>query len=333
LNQAHQSWKREKQRVAEQASPPDSAALARQQYLTADANVQNAIAGTGRGPTGIYSVETKLRSLLGLPVADGTLVWPTDRPLEADLRFDWHESLQVAHTRRLELRKQQAEVHKRNLELKAARNFQQPQVDLVGKYGRLADDPDDGNALFSEALQGWRLGIEVRRALGNRRETAAVRNAELRLSRDYAVLNEQQSQISSQLRNAFTELDRAYGVTQLLAASREAAEIRLRAEANRHAAGDTQIERVLESQIRSTLAETSFLRSLVDYNLAFIKVHLARGTLLDTFRVGFSEHATAEQIQFAQRAPSVFANSKQSAPKPSLREPKDRASQRFSRLP
>jgi len=170
-----------------------------------------------------------------------------------------------------------------------------------------ADDPGDRDALFSEALQGWQIGIEVSRSLGNRREHAAVRNVELRLSREHALMNEQRRQVSVQLRSAFTELDRAYGVTQSLAVSRDAARIRLRAEAKRHAAGDTHIERVLEAQIRATQAETSFLRSLVDYSLAFIKVHFIRGTLLEMLGVGFSEHATADEIVFAHVGPSAFA--------------------------
>ena len=307
FDHARQSWQREQTRVAEQVSPPDVEALARQQYYTADAAVKNAISGTGPGPTGVYDVEMKLRALLGLPATDGKLIRATARPLEAEFHFDWNEALQLAHSRRVELRKQQANLAKRELEIRAARNLRRPQVDIVGQYRRLADDPNDDTALFCEALQGWQIGIEVSRALGNRREHAAVRNAELRLSREHALLNEQQRQISAQLRSAFTELDRAYCVTQSLAVSRDAAKIRLQAEAERHAAGDTHIERVLEAQIRATQAETSFLRSLVDYNLAFIKLHFIRGTLLEMLGVGFSPHAAEDQMSFAQNSPSIFS--------------------------
>ncbi len=309
LQEARELWQQEQQRVAQQASPPDFEVLARQQFYTADANVQNAISGTSPGSTGVFAVETKLRSLLGLPASDGTLIWPSDHPLQADFRFDWNEAIQLAHTRRLELQKQYAEIQRRELELKATRNLQRPQVDLVAQYRSLADDPDDGNALFSEALQGWRVGLEVKRALGNRREKAAVQNAELSLRREHALLSEQQLQITAQLRNAFTELDRAYGVTQSLSLSRDAAKIRLQAEGKRHAEGDAHVERVLEAQTRATQAETSYLRSLVDYNLAFIQIHLVRGTLLDTVGVGFSAQASPDEIRYAQNAPSIFARS------------------------
>jgi len=307
LQHARRSRQHEQRRVAEQVSPADFEAMARQQFYTAEAAVQCAICGTGTGSPGVYGAEVKLRMLLGIPISDGKLIRPITRPLEAGFRFDWNESLATAQSRRPVIRKQIAELQKRELELKVAKNLRQPQVDLVGQYRRLADDPGDGSALFAEALQGWQIGVEVRRALGNRREKAAVHNAHLRLSRAQALLDEQRKQITGQLRVAFTELDRAYNVTQSVAAGRDAARERLQAEADRHAAGDTHIERVLQAQTRAAAADTAYLRSLLDYNLAFIGIHAARGTLLDVFGVGFSECATANEIRFSRNVPSAFA--------------------------
>jgi len=304
---ARESWESERRRVAEQVSPRDFEAIARQQYYTADAAVQNAVSGTGPTPTGVYSTEIKLRSLLGLPTTDGRVIRPTTRPLEAQFVFDWHESLELATTRRIENRKQAANIQKRELELKAAQNLTRPQVDLVGEYRRLADDPGNQDPLFDQALQGWRIGVEIQRAIGNRREHAAVRNAELRLRREHALFEEQQQQLAADLRTAFTELDRAYGVTQSLAISREAAGVRLQAEAERHAAGEADIETLLQAQIRETEAATSYQRSLIDYNLAIVKVHFARGSLLDMLQIGFSESGPPDEILFSQRSQSVFA--------------------------
>jgi len=54
------------------------------------------------------------------------------------------------------------------------------------------------------------------------------------------------------LRTALTELDRTYSVTQSLTLSRDAANVRLQAASQRHAAGATDVEPVLESRIRAT---------------------------------------------------------------------------------
>ena len=255
----------------------------------------------------MYDVEIQLRTLLGLPTTDGTLIRPATPPLESEFAFDWFESLQLAQSRRIETRKQHANIRKRDLELKAAHNLARPQVDLVGQYRRLADDPDEDSPLFSQALSGWQVGLEFQRPLGNRRESAGIRNAELKLRREHAVFHEQQQLLAAQLRSAFTELDRAFGVTQSLAVSRDAAAIRLRAESERHAAGETDIDSLLQAQNRQVEAATAYQRSLVDYNLAFIKVHFTRGTLLEMLGVGFSEYATGEEVLFAHTEPTVFA--------------------------
>jgi len=307
LERARQTWHRERKRVAEKASPPDVEAIARQQYYSADAAVQNAISGTGRGGTGVFDAEMKLRTMLALPAFDGRLIRPTARPLEEELRFDWNEAVQLANCRRIEVRKQRLNVEKRELELKAAHNLRRPKVDIVGQYRRPAGDPRNRNISFSGALQTWQIGIEYSRMLGDRRENAAIRSAELLLSRDRALLNEQRQQLSVQLRSAFTELDRSFGVTQSLVISRDAARIRQDAEQKRHAAGDANIDSVLEAQIRATRSETSMLRSLVDYNLAVINLHYARGTLLEMLGVGFLPHATEQQMSFAQNHPSIYA--------------------------
>ncbi|MCA9120501.1 MAG: TolC family protein [Planctomycetales bacterium] len=307
LEVARQTWHLEQTRVAEQASPPDVEAAARQQYYTADAAVQNAIGGSGPAGTGVYGAEAKLRTLLALPTADGSLIQPTARPLEAELHFDWDEALHLAHSRRVELRKQRIDIEKRKLELKVSQNLRRPKVDLVGQYRGPVSDPGNRDAMFSSALQTWNVGIEFSKVLGDRREDAAVRNSELRLSRDRALQAEQEQQLTTQLQSAFTELDRAYGVTQSLGSGLDAAKVRLQAELERHAVGDALITNVLDAQIRATQAETAMLRSLVDYNLAIINLHYVRGTMLETLGVGFLSQASEEQISFAKNHPSIFA--------------------------
>lgn len=306
LEHALQSWQRERDRLAEQAGPPDVEALARQQYFAADAAVQNAIGGTGRDPAGVYGVEGRLRGLLGLPATDGKLIRPQTNPLEAKFHFDWSEAIELAYSRRVELRKQRASLEKRELELRAARNLCRPQIDVVGQYRTLGDDQVDRTALFSEPLHGWQLGVELNQPLGSRREHAAERNSKLRLSRERAQIKEQEREVAAQLRSAFTELDRAYGVTQSLAASRDAARVHFTAETQRYAAGDVPIERVLGAQTRDAEAETAYQRSLVDYNVAFIELHFARGSLLDMLGVGFSADTSGDETSFASHGPSTF---------------------------
>lgn len=306
LDNARQAWELEQQRVEQAVSPPDVEALARQQYYSAEAAVRNAVCGTNPGQTGVYSVELKLRTLLALPACDDRLIQPIGPPLRAPLRFDWQESDSLALGSRIELRKQQAIIDKRILEIKAAKNLRLPQLDLIAQYRRLADNPPSDTELFGSALQGWQLGVDYSRPVMNRRENAAVRHAQLQLKREQAIAAEQRRQITAQLRTTFIDLDRAFGTMNSMEQSRDASRIRLDAQAQRHAEGDVRVEDVLEAQIRATRAETEFQRSLVDYNLAFIKVHFARGTLLQAMGVGFGP-PTIDEYQFSLNSASVFA--------------------------
>ncbi|WP_461505940.1 TolC family protein [Rhodopirellula baltica] len=306
MENTRQAWQLEQQRVEQRVSPPDVEAVARQQFYSAEAAVRNAICGTVPGQTGVYNVELQLRTLLGLPACDNRLIQPIGPPLQAPIRFDWHESDALAQGSRIELRKQQAVIAKRVLEIKAAKNLQRPQLDFIGQYRRLADDPTNDTELFDSALQGWQVGVDYSRPVANRRENAAVRHAQLQLQRERAIAEEQRRQISAQLRTTFIDLDRAYGTMNSMAKSREASLVRLTAQSQRHAAGDIQVEDVLEAQIRATKAETEFQRSVVDYNLAFIKVHHARGTLMQAMGVGFGQ-PTYDECRFALNSASVFA--------------------------
>lgn len=310
LDNARKIWERERDRAATGVSPKDVEALARQQFMLADAEVQNAISGTGRGQTGVLSVEAKLRSLMAVPASSDQRIYPIDPPLDIPFVFDWNESHPLAYNNRIELRKQRVAIDKRMLELKAAKNLQRPQMDVVAQYRRLADDPSSGTQLFSQALQGWQLGLDYARPVANRRENAAVQNAKLQLSREHAIAEEQRRHISSELRTAFIELQRAFRVMNLMVQARDASRERFEAQSKRHEAGDTRLEDVLEAHVRATKAETEFQRSVVDYNLAFVKLHMARGTLLHVWGIGFG-NTPIDSCPMVLNAPSIFSSTQQ----------------------
>ncbi len=291
---AVESWELEKRRVEAQMRPPDQEAFAREQFYQAQTAVENALSGTATAP-GVLTAERNLRTLLGLTASDGRLLRPSTPPLMADLQYDWQESLQYSLVRRVELRSQRQRVRQRELELVASRNFRLPQVDFVGRYTRrgfgdnLMGDNSAYRSMLSWDLEGWVAGVEMRAPLGQRQGHAAVRNAELQLRRERAVLDEQERHVTMELRGAFTELDRAYAVTRSNYNRHIAAQVQLEAERERNAVGATRLDLVLEAQRRAVLAETQFHRSVVDYNLAVSQLNLVRGTLLDSLHVSLSE--------------------------------------------
>ncbi len=297
---ARESWDLEKRRADAGIRTVDQEAFAREQFYAAQVAVENALTGTSNGIGGIYTVEIRLRSLLGLPTSDGRLIVPADEPTTVDVRFDWHDSLAYAVTRRAELRRQQWLIKRRELEVIAARNFEKMRVDVVGQYRWRgfgddlfgSDGTGSGSAfesLFDGDLQDWRLGVEVRTPVGNRLGHAAVRHAELQLVRERAVFDETERQITHELRAAFTELDRAYVVTRSRHNQRIASMIRLDAEQKRNERGQTDLDLVLDAQRQAVIAESNYYRAVVDYNQALVGLHQTRGTLLDYLDVALAE--------------------------------------------
>jgi outer membrane protein TolC len=311
---ALESWQLEKQRVDANKRAPDREAYTREQFYAAQSAVENALSGGGGRP-GVVSAEGKLRSLLGLPAADGWLIRPNTPPVTADVRFDWEESLYYSLTRRVELRGQRWLIKRRELELVAARNFERMRLDFIGQYrwrgfgDDLMGQSDSAfNDLLDGHLQGWFLGLELNTPIGNRVGHAAARHAELLLQRDRAVLREQERQISHELRNAFVELDRAYVVTRSSYNRHVASQIQLKAQLRRNQVGTARLDLVLEAQRQAVAAEIAFHRALLDYSIALSQLHRARGTLLDSIGVYLTEGPwTGEAQASAAREARRFA--------------------------
>ena len=102
----------------------------------------------------------------------------------------------------------------------AAKALNKWSLDLVGQYGFRgfgdnlfgSRDRPNGSA-FEDLLEGnlddWNVGLELNGPIGNRQGHLAIKNAELNLIREKAILKEQQRQLLHDLGAAYTEVDRA----------------------------------------------------------------------------------------------------------------------------
>ena len=104
--------------------------------------------------------------------------------------------------RRAELRRQKWNIRRRELELIASKNFLMPRFDAVGRYrwrgfgDDLTGNESGGLGQFNSAygnlatgnFQEWQLGLEFSVPIGFRQAHAGVRNAELVLARERALV-------------------------------------------------------------------------------------------------------------------------------------------------
>ena len=311
MKQSLEAWNRIKARQESDIESGAAEALAREQYYRFRSDVDEALTGritqgtrsgngssggTLEGAGGVQTTERRLRLLTGLVITDGELIRPADEPPEADIVFDWdqiqHEAIQV----RPELRRQQMLVHKREMELLAARNFLNPRLDAVARYrfrgfgDDLINHSDGGSAsappsavgnMFDGNNQEWLLGVEYRVPLGYRKAHLAVQNAELLLSRERVIQREQQREVVHNLTNAVTDAARAYEACQNSFNRYLAARELLKAyEVREDNDMDIDVDHLLDAQRRVLEAEIRYHRARTEYAIALKNVHLEKGSLL-----------------------------------------------------
>ncbi|MFM9067822.1 MAG: TolC family protein, partial [Planctomycetota bacterium] len=300
-------------------------AQSREQYYRLSEEVQNAFSGkvqtgtrsggdigggTFRAVPGVQVAERRLRLLIGLPINDGRIIVPKSDPCLAPMKLDWNSLTAEALARRPELQRQRLQVKRRELELLASRNFLLPRLDLIGRYrfrGTGVDLWNNSNGYIpgTEALNvdnavqnlvsgdypDWRLGGELTFPVGFRQGHAAVRNAQLFLARERALLTEQERSVLHDLSNAYSDVARTYELCMLAAQRRDAARQRysqLRAEIPQDpdtpSPGkiyESRMTDLLEAIRRVVDAESTYHAAVVENALAIKNVHFEKGSLLE----------------------------------------------------
>ena len=275
--------------------------------------------GSFRRTVGVRTAERRLRYLMGMTITDGTLIKPSEQPIKAALAFDWQQTMQTAMLKRPETRRQQWLVKQRELELTAARNFLQPRLDLVGNYrfrglgkhltgGSVtyvddinagADTASASSAAFSDLSSGnfqeVQFGAELRVPVGFRQANAAVRNAELSIQRERALLKELERKIVLDLSNVIAESRRSFNAMQVAEQRFQAAvEYRTQA-AERVKNGRSQYDVLLEAQRRILEAQLQFINAEAEYAIAIKNVHFERATFLEYHGIALSESKSDAQ--------------------------------------
>ncbi len=279
----------------------------------------------------LFTAENNLRYLMGIASTDGRLIRPSDEPTTARVSFDWYSVHQEMLARQIELRQQKYRVKAEEMRLIAAKNFLLPRLDLVGLYRwrgfgeNLLDGqrentiarpgPNRGpnpisryNSAYQTLTQGdyqeWQMGAQFSMPIGFRREMAGVRNQELNLARDRAVLQEMELEFSHQLSEAIRNLDREYAAMQtnlnrLIASNAEIEVLETRIAGGLDASQEGRnFDLLFQAQRRQVEAETAFYSAVGRYNVAIAGVHYRKGSLLEYNGVTLAEGPWADKAYF-----------------------------------
>jgi outer membrane protein TolC len=294
---ALEAWRKVHALYVEQSrgGEADKEAQAREQYFFFRSEVEQAL-------TDVYRAENRLRFMMGISPSDGRLIRPADEPTTARITFDWQQALVEALSRSAELRKQKWVIKQRELELIAAKNLILPRLDLVGRwrflgmgqdlinqiynpYEAASADPLQGSdaysTLFSGQFQEWQAGAQFLMPLGFRRELATVRHHQLQLAKARAQLQDEELEASHALVDAVRNVDTNFALAQTNFNRRVAAERQVEAVQAAYDANTVTLDQLLDAQRRRAEAESSYYRSLVDYNRSISQLHYRKGSLLE----------------------------------------------------
>ena len=302
-NSALQTWRQvyAKYIIGHTGGSAQEEAQSRQQYFQFRASVERALSN-------LYGTENKLRYIMGLTTTDGRLIRPATEPTTARIVADWESWHCEALVRSTALRKQKWVVKQRQLELIASKNFLLPTFNTYGSYqwdgyGNRLLDSDNGtsNAYGSLTHDGrgeWQLGAYLSVPLGFRSGRTAVRNAELNLLRDKAILQEQELELTHQLAQSVRDLQDYYVLAQTNYNRRAAAQREVDATTAAYEQGTATLNLVLDAQRRMAEAESDYFRSVTDYNEAIITIQKYKSSLLEYNGITLAEGPWAQKAYF-----------------------------------
>ncbi len=297
---------------------------AREQYFQFSGEVESALSD-------LYKAENRLRYIMGLSATDGRLIRPKDEPASAKVVFDWCQIHSEALCRSPELRRQKWHIKSDELQLCAAKNLLLPRLDAIAQYSVNGIGEDliksregsggvvGGNAfdqMTDGQFQEWELGLRFSMPIGFRKELAGVRNRNLKIAQDRAILQDGELELSHQLSDAVRDLDTQYALMQtnfnrLISSQKQVDAIQVAYEAG---AKDVTFDVLLNAQRRRSDAEASYYRALIDYNKAIANVHIRKGSLLEYNGVYLAEGPWPAKAYFdaekraRQRDASTYMN-------------------------
>ncbi len=294
---------------------PDKVAQAAEQYFRFKQDVENALSGrlvdgtrdfngstggTFQGTGGVYVAERRLRLIMGANINDGRLIRPTTEPVQADIVMNWDEITKASLIQRAELVQQRLRIKRRSLELTASENFIKPELDMVGRYrfngfsnnlyyphfdivnGQTIQDVDSDK-------NEWQFGMELNMPLGFRQGYVGMRNAQLALARDRAVLCDMERQIIHDVSNAVAEKTRAFQQVQTSYDRRTSALQQYKLLNNLAATKKVDFNLLLDAERRLADAESDYHRSVVSYAVAVKNVYVETGSLMEYCNVHYTD--------------------------------------------
>ncbi len=208
-----------------------------------------------------------LARLTGLPPTDQYEI-TDDVPFTSAPPISVDEALQQALERRWDLKAAEAQVHAAERARSAARAERLPSLSVSADYGAIGTNPSQSHGTFT-AVAALRFPIWQ----GGRTE-GDIEEADASLAQRRAELEDTKSQIASDLRNAYLDLQAAASQVEVSKKNREVTRESLGLTRQRFEAGVTDNLEVVQSEEAVASADLDYINAVFAHNIA--KLSLAR---------------------------------------------------------
>lgn len=178
--------------------------------------------------------------------------------------------------------------------------------DLIGGGGRFS-------SVLSDQTSGdhneWELGLQLNVPIGYRQASAGVRNSQLQLQRERAILDEQEKQVIHDLGTAIRQTEQYHSAVENAYNRLLAAQDTVKARQAAFEADAVSVELLLEAQRRLVESQTAFHRAEVSLQRANESVNRESGQLLASHSIGLDQMPSLNnaQVSVANRKAIVNA--------------------------
>jgi outer membrane protein len=221
-------------------------------------------------------------------VAGPIAILPADPPSEYPVQMDLHDQIETAFANRLELGQQQLRENSAEVARQVAVNGLFPKLDFVGSASLQGLDATLDKAFKDQMGNGhmvYSLGLQLEVPIGNREAASIMQRANLQLLQAVASYQKLLNDISTDVTQAWREIDTSWRALAAARQARFAAEeflegLNLRQNQGAQKLDFYFVQSKLDAQDRVANAKRREANELMNYNTAISRLERSKGTIL-----------------------------------------------------
>ncbi|MEM7626897.1 MAG: TolC family protein [Planctomycetota bacterium] len=229
-----------------------------------------------------------------LPLADETLVLPTDAPVDSPVSFSLLDAITTAIEQRAELQRALLAISDAAVQQRLADNATLPLLDLTAALAVNGLDEDNTTDAFGNLLEidfvDYILGLEFEQPLGNRSAEALLQQRKLERQQSVLAYRRDAQDVVLEVKVALRDVLTSYELVGATRAARWAAADSLRSINVQEDVGvaltdEFLLDLKLNAQERLADAEFQEAQALANYMTAIAELYRAQGVLIEQYGI------------------------------------------------